>query len=90
MHQNNATKHIADTTPSQSPDLNPIEHEFHLLKSRLKETTQKQLIATNYKVLFTSIIFKSISTNTQYVKLSCLKLNIQCSMLMHPDVNSRD
>ncbi len=53
MHQDNDPKHPASSVkefimakkwkildcPSHSPDLNPIEHEFHQLKRRVKAET---------------------------------------------------
>ncbi len=58
VQMDNDTKHTAKATqeflkvwnilqwPSQSPDLNPIEHAFHLLKTKLKaerHTNKQQL-----------------------------------------------
>lgn len=39
VHQKGKKKKILDCT-SYSPDLNPTEHVFHMLKSRLKEEKQ--------------------------------------------------
>ncbi len=80
LHQNNDPKHPASSVKefirakkwkvleSQSPDLNPIEHEFHQLKRRVKAETpqnkqQLELAALTAEKSILKVEIKSLVYN---------------------------